>query len=120
MNKDTRKRIDGIMADIEKTASLRVEIDELLEQATTKLEEYKQVFADASIMIDEIKDEEQEKFDNLSEGLQQSERGQNLEAAVTALESAMESCNQFDELEGFILEIDADEIITSLDEAKSY
>lgn len=120
MNNDVRKRIDLIMKDIENAASIRAEIDELLEQATAKLEDYKEVFDDARNMIEEIKDEEQEKFDNLSEGLQQSERGQNLEAAVSALETAMEAAGEYAELEGFIVETDPDDIIQSLDEAKGY
>jgi uncharacterized coiled-coil DUF342 family protein len=37
--------------------------------------------------FEELRDEEQEKFDNLSEGLQQSEKGTNLEDAVSELDS---------------------------------
>lgn len=49
--------------------------------------------ARAATMIDEAKsiieavaEEEQEKFDNLSEGLQASERGQKMEEAASTLE----------------------------------
>jgi hypothetical protein len=41
--------------------------------------------------LDTLADEEQGKFDNLSEGLQAAERGQKLEAAASALSSAKSS-----------------------------
>ena len=41
--------------------------------------------------IDEIRGDEIEKFENLSEGLQGSEKGEALEAAAEALEFALES-----------------------------
>lgn len=47
----------------------------------------------ASADLDSVKEEEQEAFDNLSEGLQQSEQGQNAEAAVQAMDNAMQSLN---------------------------
>lgn len=40
--------------------------------------------------IEAIRDEEQEAFDNLSEGLQQSERGQAIEEAAGQLDEAAE------------------------------
>ena len=44
--------------------------------------------ADLSESIQTIAEGEREKFDNLSEGLQASERGQSIEQAADALESA--------------------------------
>ena len=44
-----------------------------------------------------IRDEEQEYFDNMPEGLQQSERGQNAEAAASALDEAVDSINEINE-----------------------
>lgn len=38
--------------------------------------------------LESMGEEEREKFDNLTEGLQSSERGQNLESAANALEEA--------------------------------
>lgn len=44
---------------------------------------------DALAIIQACLDEEQEAFDNLSENLQQSERGQAMEEAIAALEEAI-------------------------------
>lgn len=43
-----------------------------------------------------MRDEEQEAFDNLSDGLKQSERGQQSERAADALDSA---CSSLDDIE---------------------
>lgn len=55
---------------------------------------------EANSIIETIRDEEQEKFDNLSEGLQASERGQafeenadNLDSVFSDLENAIDSIN---------------------------
>jgi len=66
MNKDRRKRLTEALA--------------LLDKAETLLNEADQI-------VTEVRDEEQEAFDNLSEGLQQSERGQLMEEAISSLES---------------------------------
>lgn len=58
-----------------------------LQKAITLIEEAKEI-------IDNIGQGEQEKFDNLSEGLQQSEKGMKFEDAVSSLESAF---NQLEE-----------------------
>jgi polyhydroxyalkanoate synthesis regulator phasin len=56
--------------------------------------------------VGELRDEEQEKFDNMPEGLRNSERGQALEDIVTALNTIAEYSlsdltDAIDELEGF-------------------
>ena len=51
---------------------------------------------DAKEIIERIKDGEQEKYDNLSEGLQQSEKGQKFEEAASTLGEV------YDQLEGSI------------------
>ncbi len=43
---------------------------------------------EANEIVERIKEGEQEKFDNLSEGLQQSERGQKFEENVSILDDA--------------------------------
>lgn len=58
-----------------------------------QLEKALELLDQVKIIIEEIRDAEQEKFDNLSEGLQQTERGQKFEQNVSNLEYA------FDELE---------------------
>lgn len=49
----------------------------------------------------EMREEEQEKFDNLTEGLQQTENGEAMEIAITQLE------NGADDLDGVITTIEA-------------
>jgi len=43
---------------------------------------------EAKAILEELRDAEQEKFDNMSEGLQASERGQAIETAANNLSSA--------------------------------
>lgn len=47
--------------------------------------------------IDAILSEEQEAYDNMPESLQESERGQAMQEAIDALESAIGSCEELDE-----------------------
>jgi DNA-directed RNA polymerase subunit F len=54
-----------------------------LEKATSLLSEAKQI-------LEEVHTEEEESFDNLSEGLQATERGQTMQANVEALFAAMD------------------------------
>ena len=63
MNRDKRKRLDVAIT--------------LLNQARD--------------IVDEVLNEEQEGFDNLTEGLQASERGQQMECAVTNLNDAIDN-----------------------------
>lgn len=58
--------------------------------------------------LETIRDEEQEAFDNMPEGLQQGDRGQAMEEAISTLDSAI------DDLENF----DIDNIVSSIDEAR--
>lgn len=118
MNAAGRKRIDALIADLEKLTVDRVYIDEMLVMATEKLERYKDAVADVASAIEELVDEEVEKFDNMTEGLQNGEKGQAIRAAADALELARDAANEIAELEGYTLEVTEDEIITALDEAK--
>lgn len=52
--------------------------------------------------LEEIANEEQDKFDNLSEGLQAAERGQAMEQAASTLQDAVSS---LDEALGMIEEV---------------
>ena len=76
--------------------------------------------------VEEIRDEEQEPFDNLPEGLQSSERGNAMEEAISNLDSAIDGINELsdkfedapeenlspDELDVFL-----GELVDSFDEA---
>jgi hypothetical protein len=62
-----------------------------------------QFIEDAKGIIENIKDDEQGKFDNLNEGLQASQRGQDfeqnatdLEEVVGSLDEAIEKINEVD------------------------
>jgi hypothetical protein len=56
----------------------------LLDKFISSLEEIRS-------QVEEMQGEEQDKFDNLSESLQQTERGQAIETAVSELESAADN-----------------------------
>lgn len=47
---------------------------------------------DITSRIVTLRDAEQEKFDNMTEGLQQTERGQAMEAAVSSFDDAIGDC----------------------------
>lgn len=66
-----------------------------------ELEKALELLSQAQEIIDSIKVGEQEKFDNLSEGLQQTEKGQKFEETVSTLEDAW---NGIDEAVGRINE----------------
>lgn len=51
-----------------------------------ELEKAIALIKEAQEIVERIKDEEQEKFDNLSEGLQATEKGQKFEETVSSLE----------------------------------
>lgn len=57
-------------------------------QDRKQLEKAVELLKEAQEIIDTIKDGEQEKFDNLSEGLQATEKGQKFEEDVSTLEDA--------------------------------
>ena len=59
-----------------------------------ELEKALTLLGEAQEIIDAIKDGEQEKFDNLSEGLQQTEKGQKFEETVSTLEDAWSSIDE--------------------------
>ena len=62
----------------------RKEVSELM----TQLESLKLKSEDIGTRLTELADAEQEKYDNMSEGLQASEQGQSIESAASALSEA--------------------------------
>lgn len=88
MNKDRRKALDAIRHQIE------VAKDALEEQVTN---------------LGDVRDEEQESFDNMSEGLQATETGQVIYAAADALSNA------HTELEAIVEEFQS--VLDQIDEA---
>lgn len=58
-----------------------------------KLEAARSHITDAINLIEEVKQDEQDAFDNMPEGLQAGEKGQTLEENVATLESAIDALN---------------------------
>lgn len=55
----------------------------------TRLGEVRDSLDDIITQIEELKDEEQEAYDNLPEGLQQSDRGDKMQTAIETMEEAI-------------------------------
>lgn len=66
-----------------------------------ELERALELLEEAKAIIEQCHEEEQEGFDNLSEGLQQSENGQKIEAAADNLLCALD---EFDTITEYINE----------------
>lgn len=79
-----------------------------LKQAISELENAKQLIAAAMEIVESIKDEEQEKFDNLNEGMQAMEANQKLEENASALDDV------YSELD--TMESDIDDRIEAIEE----
>lgn len=62
--------------------------------------------------LEAVRANEQEAFDNLSEGLQQAERGQNMEQAIQYLDTAIDAVDTLAELD------DLEEAMSALDDAE--
>ena len=87
MNKDRREQLQSALDLISEAIAKRDEAKEIVEACAT---------------------DERDGFDNLSEGLQQAERGQQMEANADALDEAVSN------LEG----LDFDDIVSKIEEAK--
>lgn len=78
MNAKRRKAIEKL---IEKFESLKSTLSEAIEPITNDI-------GDAKSELTQVRDDEQEAFDNLSDRAQQNDRGQEIEAAVASLNEA--------------------------------
>lgn len=85
--------------------AIRKEISVLVEKLTTLKEQFD---LDLKAQVETIRDNEQEKLDNMPEGLQSGEPGNKLEEVINHLDSAV------DALENVASEID--DCISSLNE----
>ena len=65
----------------------RAKIEKLIDQVQTAAFEMREFYNE----LTSLQEEEQEACDNLPEGLQQAERGQQMEAIASALEDALSS-----------------------------
>ena len=86
MNKQRRKDIEAIVNKLADLEALKTEIQEAIEQ---------------------VRDEEQEYYDNMPEGLQQSDRGY----------AAEEAANQLDEAASMLDDLDIDSLRGNLETA---
>lgn len=59
-----------------------------------ELERALAMIAEARAIIENCADEEQEAFDNMPEGLQESERGEKMEEAISAMVDAYETLEE--------------------------
>lgn len=135
MNAEGRKQILSLQNRI---GEVKSDLEDRSTMPTGKEAEYFKNLAgkldDIKSDIDDLQGEEQEKFDNLSEGFQQGERGQAIEAAASALsdvssplENAISKLEDIedgiteDDLEDAVNEVisELDTVDASLDEAAS-
>lgn len=75
MNKLRRKELSRIIEKLERLEALRLEIKDELET---------------------VLEEEQEAFDNLPESLQESERGQQMQEYIEAMDGALDALDEYD------------------------
>lgn len=59
-----------------------------------QLDAISQILADAREQIEALRDEEQDYYDNMPEGIQSGEKGDTAEAAVSAMDDAISSIEE--------------------------
>lgn len=105
MNKERRKQI----ADL---------ISRLRELTIPDLEALKTEMDEIHDGIDEVKEQEQEYFDNMPESLQGGDKGSVAEAAIQALEEAGEALETAAQAVQDVIDLDFQDIMDSLDTAQ--
>ncbi len=92
MNNTRRKAIKSVISNLEKAKELLTLPEDLsegaLEALKGALDASKTLLDDAGCDVDDIREEEQEAFDNLLETLQMADKGMTMEDAISALEGA--------------------------------
>lgn len=88
MNKQQRIEISNAFSDVDFSSDhiATLETEGSREEYVKELETLKET-------LESIRDDEQEKFDNMPEGLQASERGSTLESNVSELDDAITNLN---------------------------
>jgi predicted nucleic acid-binding Zn-ribbon protein len=99
MNKTRRKALNALQ---DRLTALN--LDDVLSEVKDIREE-----------LETLRDEEQESFDNLPESLQSGERGQDMEAAITSMDSAME---KIESLADAADESASEEFVSNVEDAK--
>ena len=117
MNNERRQRINRVSTDLSKyqgeLQALFVKISEAITDYNDKLEEIRDNITGE---VEGIRDDEQEAFDGMPEGLQASERGEKATEAINNLESAISELESLEALEE-LQEKELDECLGYLEEA---
>ena len=87
---------------------LKAELEQIKEDVSTHFER----LAELSGELETINDEEQDAYDNMPEGLQSGDKGYAAQSAINAMDSALSTLSDFEDLGDKL-----DEVISSLDEA---
>lgn len=109
MNKDRRKELD--------------KLQDRITAVVEKVRDWGDVYAevcDIRDALEAIKDEENDGFQNLSEGLQAAERGQAMEEAVRQMEEGQSTLDELSstlEIDNIISELES--AFSSIEEAKA-
>ena len=62
-----------------------------------RLREAQRLLASATRIVEQVRDEEQDDFDNMPESLQESDNGQRMEEAIDHLDDALRALEEADE-----------------------
>jgi chromosome segregation ATPase len=113
MNAANRKQVKEFQTEIH---ALKAKLEALLN--VDAIEEFKGDVDNLAEQVGQLTTDEEEKFENLSDGLKQSEKGQAIETAANALSEV------FEQLEGIAGELDSamgsmNNAINALDEANN-
>jgi phage host-nuclease inhibitor protein Gam len=122
MNKDRRKQIDSCRNDLDK---IKTEVEEFTsedkDQIAEKEDNWTGRVADIRSDLESARDEEQDYYDNMPEGLKGGDKGETAQSAIDALQNAITECenlenvteigefikdfpDKFDEIEGHLEE----------------
>lgn len=120
MNNSAREQIQTLKAQIEgfKQSEPMVEASEAFAKYRETCNKAVSVLEELQGQLEQLRDGEQTKYDNLPEGLQKSENGQKMEAAIERLEEAI---SRIDDMAGQLNDetqlVDEDDIDTFITEA---
>ena len=67
------------------------------QQRRTKLKKARGLVSEAKEIVESVRDEEQEAYDNLPESIMDSERGERMEEAIDLLDSAVSNLESAEE-----------------------
>lgn len=100
MNNDRRKRLARIHSEVDDFVKEINELHAKVDEAITALNDKVQEVKDNVVgQIEEVRDEEQEAYDNMPESLQNGEKGELAQAAIDAMESAISDIEGLSEID---------------------